>query len=1067
MDPALWLKEARQRLAGFAQTIEDWAPSTLYGAIAGATLLPLAATSGDPKEVLAGLIGGIGANLIANQLEAWQARSDGDATGLAKQLTEAAKIDGELRTSLDELLQRIGAIEVVIRATAADERETIVQQLTRQFAKVASEIHVDQIYVGGDWITVGDITNSSYVAIGHDIVIAGPGAHVGDIYHQHFPNPPDPKARNARRQAYLHHLYSEARRLALDGIDRESAGEGKEVAMPLDAIYTVLLTTQLEEEERTGAAKELIALRRGDQTPRKRSALAQLNRHKRLVLLGAPGSGKSTFVNFVTLCLAGDALGDHDVNLALLTAPLPEDLDRARRDQKETPPRQPWDHAGLIPVRVILRHFAAHGLPGPTAKATANHLWRYICDELNAAAVGDFADELQAELRQDGGIILLDGLDEVPDADQQRAQLKAVINAFAGTYRKCRILITSRPYAYHQEDWTLDGFVDTMLAPFSDAQIRLFVERWYQQVAVARSYKADDATGRAERLKRAIFTGERLHALAEQPLLLTLMAGLHAWHGSDLPDRREELYKEAVDLLLNRWERQRVENRRDGTQLLQPSLQEYLQVGREAILALLEKLAFDVHAGQPSLEGCADIERDKLILGLVEISKNKAVNSGELINYLSQRAGLLLPEGNTLYRFPHRTFQEYLAACYLTSPRVKYPKAIGTLLRDEPERWREIVLLAAAKAGRGHVSLVWSLVNTICRVVPTAPVFTHADAWGAQLGGQALLEAVPLDELDPTEQQSLQRVREGLLYLMRSADFEPPERALAGRTLAGLGDPRFNKAAWYLPDDPMLGFVPMPPGTFTMGEGEDAHQVTLPDFYIARYPVTVAQFRAYLEATGKQPRWSRGLDDPANHPMRYITWHEATRYCAWLTETLHTWAETPAPLAAKLQQGWQIMLPSEAEWERAARGLTVPEQGPSGREGTVKPRAATGRLYPWEGNVVDVNRANYNATGIGTTSAVGCFPAGGTPEGVEELSGNVWEWTRSRYLDYPYPSDAQGRSEREKFQAEDEDLFVIRGGGYGSGDQNMRAPARDSDHAGYGLSGGGGFRLVLGAAPGG
>ncbi len=1040
MDPALWLKEARQRLAGFAQTIEDWAPSTLYGAIAGATLLPLAATSGDPKEILAGLIGGIGANLIANQLEAWQARSDGDATGLAKQLTEAAKTDGELRTSLDDLLQRIGAIEVVIRATAADERETIVQQLTRQFAKVASAIHVDQIYVGGDWITVGDITNSSYVAIGHDIVIAGPGAHVGDIYHQHFPNPPDPKARNARRQAYLYHLYSEARRLALDGIDRESAGEGKEVAMPLDAIYTVLLTTQLEDEARTVAAKELIAFRRGDQTPRKRSALAQLNRHKRLVLLGAPGSGKSTFVNFVTLCLAGDALGDRDVNLALLTAPLPED--------EEKPPRQPWDHAGLIPVRVILRHFAAHGLPGPTAKATANHLWRYICDELNAAAVGDFADELQAELRQDGGIILLDGLDEVPDADQQRAQLKAVINAFAGTYRKCRILITSRPYAYHQEDWTLDGFVDTMLAPFSDAQIRLFVERWYQQVAVARSYKTDDATGRAERLKRAIFSSERLHALAEQPLLLTLMAGLHAWHGSDLPDRREELYKEAVDLLLNRWERQRVENRRDGTQLLQPSLQEYLQVGREAILALLEKLAFDVHAGQPSLEGCADIERDKLILGLVEISKNKAVNSGELINYLSQRAGLLLPEGNTLYRFPHRTFQEYLAACYLTSPRVKYPKAIGTLLRDEPERWREIVLLAAAKAGRGHVSLVWSLVNTICRVVPTAPVFTHADAWGAQLGGQALLEAVPLDELDPTEQQSLQRVREGLLYLMRSADFEPPERALAGRTLAGLGDPRFNKAAWYLPNDPMLGFVEMAAGTFTMGEGEEAHLVTLPHFYIARYPVTVAQFRAFVEATGEQPKDSDSLADPDNHPVRWVTWHEATRYCAWLTKTLRTWVQTPSSLAEKLHQGWQIMLPSEAEWELAARG-------------------AGGRHYPWGDEAVDPNRANYKATGIGTISAVGCFPAGATPEGVEELSGNIYEWTRSRYLDYPYPSDDQGRSERERFEAEDRDLFVLRGGYYGSRDQNMRAPARDNPRAVDYFNVDGGFRLVLGAAPGG
>ena len=140
------------------------------------------------------------------------------------------------------------------------------------------------------------------------------------------------------------------------------------------------------------------------------------------------------------------------------------------------------------------------------------------------------------------------------------------------------------------------------------------------------------------------------------------------------------------------------------------------------------------------------------------------------------------------------------------------------------------------------------------------------------------------------------------------------------------------------------------------------------------------------------------------------------------------------------------MLPSEAEWERAARG-------------------AAGRLYPWEGNDLDPTRANYKATGIGTTSAVGCFPAGATPEGVEELSGNVWEWTRSRYLDYPYPSDEQGRSEREKFQAKDNDRFVIRGGSFYDGDQNMRAPARDHNHADNSFNDNNGFRLVLGAAP--
>lgn len=111
MTTPTWLLQARQGLVTFVKTIEDWAPSTFYGAVAGASILPLLATSGDPKEVLAGIVGGVGANLIANQLEAWKDRSNGkdsgDETAFAKQLSEAAKNDAALRQSLDELLRKL------------------------------------------------------------------------------------------------------------------------------------------------------------------------------------------------------------------------------------------------------------------------------------------------------------------------------------------------------------------------------------------------------------------------------------------------------------------------------------------------------------------------------------------------------------------------------------------------------------------------------------------------------------------------------------------------------------------------------------------------------------------------------------------------------------------------------------------------------------------------------------------------------------------------------------------------------------------------------------------------
>ena len=98
-----------------------------------------------------------------------------------------------------------------------------------------------------------------------------------------------------------------------------------------------------------------------ERTARRLSALDVLNAERKLVLLGGPGSGKSTFVNFVALCLAGELLGVADPNLATLTAPLPEEEGVREEEQP-----QPWDHGALLPVQVVLRDFAANLPPAGT-----------------------------------------------------------------------------------------------------------------------------------------------------------------------------------------------------------------------------------------------------------------------------------------------------------------------------------------------------------------------------------------------------------------------------------------------------------------------------------------------------------------------------------------------------------------------------------------------------------------------------------------------------------------------------------------------------------------------------
>ena len=139
------------------------------------------------------------------------------------------------------------------------------------------------------------------------------------------------------------------------------------------------------------------------------------------------------------------------------------------------------------------------------------------------------------------------------------------------------------------------------------------------------------------------------------------------------------------------------------------------------------------------------------------------------------------------------------------------------------------------------------------------------------------------------------------------------------------------------------------------------------------------------EGGAAPPDWEKQTEYP-NRPVVSVSWHDADGYCRWAG----------------------LRLPTEAEWERAARG-------------------AEGRKYPWGEEEPEPSRANYEKTGAGAPTPVGLFPRGATPNGICDMAGNVWEWVADWYGEYP-----KEKQQNPKGPSSGE-MRVLRGGAWGSG----------------------------------
>lgn len=711
-----------------------------------------------------------------------------------------------------------------------------------------------------------------------------------------------------------------------------------------------------------------------------------VRQYRRLVVLGEPGSGKTTTLQMLRREYALAAKQDP-------TAPLP----------------------------VLV------ALGGYNGDETAlDYVMR---------RAGSLGGHLPAYLHSRRCILLLDGLNEMPQRDysERVRRIQSLFDRFptVPAVATCRALDYIEPLKLQKLE----------IKPLDVNRRREYLHRYLGETDgdalfwrlaggedIAALWRTWAEAGgswedfwQAEKMPEAVYTKTtaaqdavwvRLHAvklsslleLSANPYLLAILIDLYDKGEGQLPQNRARLFGDFAAVLFAR-EKTR---RRSGA----------FWPGDEVLQSALAQLAY---AMQSAGERGTAVEH-----GWAETQLAAAECAPAALLTAAAGATLLDLSGGQV-RFVHQLIQEYFAALAWQSQF-----AAGDDLRrywpdgwTTPSGWEETAVLLAG--------LLPDMTAFITQLLPANPPL--AARCVAESGGVR-----PGVEVISGVQSALVEIASSLTALGK-------ERVVAGDALNYLGDPR--PGVGVKDDVPDIVWCTVPAGPFLMGNtGETdsmAYEWEMPQqsvnllaFAVSKYLITNAQYQAFVHdgaytehwrncwtAAGWQWKEQNSIEGPrriggdfnlANHPVVGVSWYEAVAFCRWLTKKL----------------GRSTMLPTEAQWEKAARGKD-------------------GRLFPW-GPEITPEHANYEDTGIGSSSAVGIFPKGESPCHVLDAAGNVWEWTitewTQNYQQYKSDDDLEGDAPR-----------MFRGGPWDNAAEYLRCASRgygDPNFRGHHI----GFRIV-------
>jgi formylglycine-generating enzyme required for sulfatase activity len=731
-------------------------------------------------------------------------------------------------------------------------------------------------------------------------------------------------------------------------------------------------------------------------------AFGRARKHARqgLVLLGDPGSGKTTQLKRLLLSLAKHG---------------PESL--------ELP-------AGTTPIWLPLREL-------PRAKGDLLELLRLRLDDCAPRLESGFAQRL---LKRGQLLFLVDGLDEVPVA-KDRERVARAIEKLLEQYPKSFAAVSCRYAGYKAKARLGAQFLELHLHPFTREQSEEFIQRWFElvetslagDVIAARRKARERAEELVEHLRRPEFRSQRILEMTRNPLLLTAVCLVHR-DRARLPERRAALYEECVKVLLELW--------RDSKKL-------HNGLDAERARRVLQPMALYLHEREQTRATAEELE-PVLTRALKEIEWEGG-DAATFLAAIRDESGLLTGWSGDTFGFMHLGFQEYLAAHEirtrvleeLTSKKLQVllkkkgrPTQLETLTRRFGQSWwQEATLLFLSLEAMAEP--FWRELLRRDSFPAASPFLDLCLTEPPQFAPHPFLEC--LEDAEPARARwdhqlgclrALQlrkaKLPESLEDRLR-AHPDPRIRELRGGVAStgglALGAPSL-RGRGFVANAIVAGcpMVELPGGTFAMGSSDEEaarlkkefrnirpeffdterprHSVRVSRFQLAITPVTNEQYARFLKENPgavEPEKWSDRRHNQPRQPVVGISWDEANAFCRWAG----------------------LRLPTEAEWEYACRAGSMHERYSSGNS-----EDYLGRVGWYAGN------------SSGELHAVAEKPA--NEFGLHDMHGNVWEWCEDTW----HPNYERAPVDGRAWVDEASGYRVSRGGSFGDSAEGARSACR-------------------------